>query len=100
MFDQMKQLYEMRKLAKEMEKRLEAMSVEHTSLGGRVKVVLNGKSEVQSLTIDESLVAPGQKFNLERALSECFTKASAAAQKESAAKNMDLMKGLKIPGMG
>jgi DNA-binding YbaB/EbfC family protein len=101
MFDKMKQLYDMQKQAKQMKKDLEAQIVEKTALGGKLKIGMNGTFEVKSISIDESLLNPGQKSTLESALSKLITETTEEIGKQSAAQAMDLMKGmnLKLPGM-
>jgi DNA-binding YbaB/EbfC family protein len=101
MFDKMKQLYDMQKQAKQMKQDLESQTIEKTSLGGKLKVVMNGAFVVQSLSIDPSLLAPAQKASLETALANLLTQATEEIGKKSAAQAMDMMKGMnfKLPGM-
>jgi len=54
----MKQAQKMQKQMEEMQSSLEERTLEVTSGGGAVKVVINGKKEIQSLTIAPEVVDP------------------------------------------
>lgn len=97
MFEKMKQLLEMQKFAKEAERRLDDIQLERSGLGGKVRVAVTGNQKVKSLSIDESLLNPGQKTNLEKALAELLNAAFGDAKAEAARAAMDLMKGMR-PG--
>jgi DNA-binding YbaB/EbfC family protein len=99
MFNQMKQLYELQKKAKEMQRTLDGVRVERTSAGGKVALTLNGNFKVESLTIDESALVPGNKSALEKTLSDLFTDAAEEVRKAAAKQAAGMMKGLNIPGM-
>ena len=99
MFDKMKQLMEMQKKAREVQKVLEELKIEKTSLGGKLKMVMNGNTRVESLSIAEELLQPSQKASLEKALSALITEAGEEARQQSVAQAMSMMKGLALPGM-
>jgi DNA-binding YbaB/EbfC family protein len=100
MFDKMKQLYDMQKKAKEMQRQLESLRVEKTSKDGMLKAAVNGLFQVQSLSIDPSYLAPARKENLERALQAVINEGLAEVQKQSAAQAAELMRGMpNIPGL-
>lgn len=99
MFEKMKQLMDMRRMAQEAEKRLSEVRIEKAALGGRLKVVIDGNHRVESVFIDDSLLSAGQKTTLEKALAALLTEAGEAVKREAAAKAMEMMKGMKIPGM-
>ncbi len=96
MFDKMKQLYELQKKAKEMQKKLEEITVEESS--GGIKIKLNGLMRVESLEIDPSYFTPDKKEKLESSLRKLFSDAVESAQKKSASFSQDLLKGLSLPG--
>jgi len=54
----MKQAQKMQKQMEEMQSSLEERTLEITSGGGAVKVVINGKKEIQTLTISPEVVDP------------------------------------------
>ena len=99
MFEKMKQLMDMRKMAQEAERRLGEVRIEKAALGGKLKLVIDGNHRVERLTIDESLLNPGQNTTVEQALAALLTEAAEAVKREAAAKAMEMMKGMKIPGM-
>lgn len=57
----LKQAKDVQAKAGEMQKHIAALQVEGVSGAGMVRVVLNGKSELMSLTIDPSLFKPEDK---------------------------------------
>lgn len=99
MFEKMKQLMDMRRMAQEAEKRLGEVRVEKAALGGKLRLTIDGNHRVLSLSIDESLLNAGQKATLEKALSALLTEASESVKREAAVHAMELMKGMNIPGM-
>lgn len=99
MFEKMKQLMDMRKMAQEAERRLGEVRIEKAALGGKLKIAVDGNHRVENVSIDEALLNPGQKTTLEKALAALLTEAAEAVKREAAAKAMELMKGMKIPGV-
>ena len=68
MFNQMKNLMDMQKQAKEMKKTVEAVKVERETSDGRLKISMNGAFKVESLSIDETLLRPDNQEYLQNAL--------------------------------
>ena len=91
MLDKMKQIYELQKKAKEIQKKLEELIVERVDSG--VKLRLNGLFNVVSLEIDPSFFSPDRKENLESTLRRPFTDTVQEVQKRSASSSSDLLKG-------
>lgn len=87
----MKQMYEIQKKAKEIQKKLEDIKIEETKAG--IKVRMNGIFKVELLDIDPSYLAPDKKSKLESVLSDVFSDAVKEAQKRSALESQDLLKG-------
>ena len=100
MFDKMKQMYELQKKAKEMQKAKDAITVERSSAGGKVSVTLNGNFKVEKITIDESALVPGNKAALEKTLAELFSGAADEVRQKSSQQAMGMMKdmNIKMPG--
>jgi len=94
MFDKMKQVYEMQKKARELQKALENIRLEKTSKDGLLRVAVNGAQKLESLTIEPSFLDPAKKDNLERTLSSLINDAFSEVQKQSAAQMAGLMRGL------
>jgi DNA-binding YbaB/EbfC family protein len=86
------------KLAKAQEE-LANLTVEGSSGGGAVTVVMNGQQKIQSVKISPEVVNPEDMEMLEdlvlTAVSEALTKSQEAAAKELGG----LTGGLKIPGL-
>ncbi len=100
MFGKMKELMELQKKAKEMEKAMGAMKVEKSTRDGKIRLVMNGNQKMESLNIDTSLFAPEQKSYVEKTLTELVSEAGEEVKKKSASQAMEMMKGmnLKLPG--
>lgn len=95
----MKQAQQMQERLAEMQARLAEKTVEATSGGGMVKVVMNGKHEVVSLKIEPEVVTPSDVEMLEdliiAALNEARTRVDDMVRNEMSS----LTGGLPIPGL-
>lgn len=100
MFGKMKELMELQKKAKEMEKAMGAMKVEKSTRDGKIRLVMNGNQSVESLNIDTSLFTPDQKAYVEKTLTQLISEAGEEVKKKSASQAMEMMKGMniKLPG--
>ena len=102
MFNQMKQLYEMQKKAKELQRQLENIKVEKTNFSKTLTVNANGAQRIENITIDTGYFSPDKKSDLEKSLVKLLNDALEDAQKQSAMQAASLMKdfkGLNIPGL-
>ncbi len=101
MLDKMKQLYELQKKAKSVQKELKETEIEAQSSDGRVKVIFNGEQHLQKITIDPSLLNEESKNELEKMLERTISEAVSRAQAYAAEKTKTIMKdmNLNIPGM-
>lgn len=101
MFDKAKQIYELQKKAKAVQKELKETEIEAKSKDGRVTVVFNGEQHLTKIEIDESLLSPESKRELEGALERTISEGISKAQAVAAEKTKELMKdmNLNIPGM-
>jgi DNA-binding YbaB/EbfC family protein len=100
----MKDMFGMMKQAKELQSRMQAMQDEIAALtidgsagGGLVKVTVNGKSEVKSLSIDPSLVKPEEVEILEDLVVAALGDARAKAEAALADKMREVTGGLSLP---
>jgi len=95
----MKQVQQMQAKMAEMQAELENTEVEASSGGGMVKVIVNGKGEIKSLTIDPEVVDKDDIEMLQdliiAALNQAKEKASEIQQEQMAG----LTGGLNIPGL-
>ncbi|OGR78472.1 MAG: hypothetical protein A3I11_02415 [Elusimicrobia bacterium RIFCSPLOWO2_02_FULL_39_32] len=94
MFNQLKEMYELQKKAKEIQKKLENIFVEQSDNGITIKV--NGLFKVDSLNIDSSYCALEKKEKLESLLKKLFTEAVQEVQKKSAMESKDLLKSFNL----
>jgi len=102
MFNQMKQLYEMQKKAKEIQKQLENIKIEKSNFSNSLTVKVNGAQKMESLTIDSSYLNEAKKADLEKSIVKLVNDALEDAQKQSATQAAAMMKGLQglgIPGL-
>ncbi len=86
--DIMRQAQEMQKKLEEVQARLEATVSEGSAGAGLVKVRLRGKGELDGVTIDPSLLLPGEKEILE----DLLKAAHADARRKLDAATEDAMK--------
>jgi len=101
MLDKMKQLYQLQKKAKEIQKELKDTEIEARSSNGEVTVVYNGEQKLVDIAIAESMLAEDKKKELEQLIIRVCAEASSKAQALAAEKSKDVMKemGVNIPGM-
>ncbi len=95
--DIMKQVSTMQARMGDMQKKLEGLSVTGQSGGGLVKVVMNGKSSVQSISIDPSLMKPDEREILEDLLVAALNDAKSKAEVLAAEEMKTLTGGLPLP---
>lgn len=98
---QMKQLMDMQKKAKSMQKELRDTEIEATSSDGAINVVFNGELKLVELKIDHQYMDNHTVTELEKALSTAISESMNKAQQVAAEKTRDIMKDLNInlPGM-
>ena len=99
----MKQAQELQKKMAEVQEELNSLEVEGISGGGLVKVIATAKGEVKRITLDESLLKPGDKEITEdlvvAAVNDAKQKGEIAAQEEmkSLTGGIPLPPGMKLP---
>ena len=96
---QVKQIYDLQKKAKAMQKDLRDTEIEAVSNDGNITVVFNGELKLVSLSIKEE--AAENVKGLEKNLTTTITEALSKAQLVAADKTRDIMKDMNInlPGM-
>jgi DNA-binding YbaB/EbfC family protein len=101
MLDKMKQLYDMQKKAKQIQKELKETEIEATSNDGGVTVVFNGEIHIIDVKIDESYLSPDKKGQLEQTVKNTTAQAISKAQAIAAEKAKSMMGdlGINLPGM-
>ena len=93
----MKKVQKMQSEMKKMQDKLKRKTVDVTTGGGAVKVVMNGEKQVQSLTIDPAAVDPEDVEMLQDLLSAAFNEATKKVDEMMAAEMGKLTSGLGLP---
>lgn len=70
MFSKLKHIKNMRSQAKHMESELGSISAEGSGAWGKVKMVVDGNRNIQSVTIDDDLLKPSEKEKLQAGIVE------------------------------
>ena len=96
-------IMDMMRQAKEMQERLQQqmaeVRVEATAGGGMVTVVMNGAKQVQSLTIDPTVVSKDDVEMLQDMIIAALNDAHRKVDERLSQSVSGLMGGLKIPGL-
>lgn len=102
MIDKMKQLYDLQKKGKELQKELKATEIEAAGAAGQIVAIFNAEMHLKSIKIDPSWLVASRQAELERELQKTLNEGLVKAQTVAAAKAKDLMGGLglNIPGLG
>jgi hypothetical protein len=101
MLDKAKQLYDLQKKARAIQKELKETEVEANSNDGFVTVVFNGEQHLVELEINEEALKPENKKTLENDLRNAISQAIARSQALAAEKTKAMMgdMNLNIPGL-
>jgi hypothetical protein len=95
--DIMKMAQEAQNKLMEEQKKLESIEVEGAAGGGMVKVRASARGRVLSVSIDDSLMAAGEKQMLEDLVAAAFNDARAKAEAAGAESMSQAMGGLPMP---
>ncbi len=95
--DIMKQVSSMQSRMGDMQAKLESLVITGQSGGGLVKVELNGKSVLQSVSIDPSLMKPDEREILEDLLVAAHADAKAKVEATTAEEMKTITGGLPLP---
>jgi DNA-binding YbaB/EbfC family protein len=101
MLDKFKQVYQLQKKAKEIQKELKNTEVEAKSADLMIRVVLTADQKIKSVEINETLLNPTRKQELEEKLTRVISEGLSRVQAVAAEKTKGLMGdlGINIPGM-
>jgi DNA-binding YbaB/EbfC family protein len=95
----MKQAQQMQAGMQKTQEELAAKTVEASVGGGKVTVIANGAGDVQSISIDPSVVDPGDVEFLQELVLNGVQEAIAKGKEMAAAEMSKLTGGLGLPGM-
>jgi len=99
MFDKMKELYQLQKKARGIQKELKNIEVEASALDDKIKITFNGEQKIQNLEIDSSLFEVSNKRAVEQGLLNAIREGIARSQQIAAEKMKDVAGDLNIPGL-
>ena len=95
----MKQAQQLQQRMMKLQEELESATVEATSGGGVVKVVVSGKMNIESLTIDPEAVSPDDVEMLQDLVLAAVNEGLDKAQEMASTKMGALTGGMNIPGL-
>lgn len=101
MFDKAKQLWDLQKKARSVQKELKETLIDAQALDGKITVTFNAEMKLQDIKLDPSLFENGNSREVEEGLKNAITEALAKAQGIAAEKTRAVMGdlGLNLPGM-
>ncbi|UCD64841.1 MAG: YbaB/EbfC family nucleoid-associated protein [Candidatus Zixiibacteriota bacterium] len=95
----MKQFQQMQAKMAQIQAELEETEVEGTAGGGMVKVLINGKMDISSITIDPEVVDPDDVEMLQDLIVAAINQAKEKARQIQSEKMSALTGGINIPGL-
>ena len=94
----MKQAQKMQRQMAEMQTELESKTYEVSSGGGAVKIVINGKKEIQEITISPDVVDPSDVEMLQDLVLTAVNEAIRQVEESAASSMGKLTGGMGLPG--
>lgn len=88
MFNKIKAIKDLRQQAKEMQSKMSEVTCEGKAAGGKVTVVIDGNQQVQSVSIDDTIL--DDKSKLESAVRDAVNDAVKTSQKKMAVKMKEM----------
>ena len=95
----MKQAMEMKARVEEMKEQLAREQVEASSGGGMVTVVMNGRFQVASVTIDPEIISQDEKDMLESLVVAAVNAAVSKVEEKLQERMKEITGGLNLPGL-
>jgi DNA-binding YbaB/EbfC family protein len=92
-----KQAQDLQKKMAEAQEKVETLEAEGVSGGGIVKITINGKNNVTSVSIDETAIDKNEKEILEDLIVAAFNDARDKIQRKIADEMSSLTGGIKLP---
>lgn len=98
-FSKARELYDLQKKARKIQKELKDTEIEAKSNDGWVTVVFNGEQHLTDIDISEEALKVENKRELEKDLKNTISQAIARAQAHAAEKMKEIAGNLNIPGL-
>ncbi|MCL5411114.1 MAG: YbaB/EbfC family nucleoid-associated protein [Patescibacteria group bacterium] len=98
-FSKARELYDLQKKARKIQKELKDTEIEAKSNDGWVTVVFNGEQHLTDIDIKEEALKVENKRELEKDLKNTISQAIARAQAHAAEKMKEIAGNLNIPGL-
>ncbi len=98
-FSKAKELYDLQKKARKIQKELKKTEVEAKSNNGWVMVVFNGEQHLVEIEIAEEALKPENKKELEKDLKNTVSQAVSRSQAYAAERMKEIAGGMNIPGL-
>ena len=92
-----KQAQELQQKMADAQQKVEILEAEGVAGGGIIKVTINGKNNVTSINIDDSVIDKNEKEILEDLIMAAFNDAKEKIQKKIADEMSSVTGGLKLP---
>jgi len=99
MLDMMKQARDLQKKMKQAQKKMAKAEITATAGAGMVTVVVNGKLQVKSITLEPSLVADGDVKMIQDLVTSAVNAGIEKAQEMMAEEMKQATGGLNVPGL-
>jgi len=93
----MKQAQDLQKKMAEAQKKVESLEAEGTSGGGLIKIIIDGKNNVKSVKIDDSLISKEDVEMLEDLILAAFNDGKEKIQKKISDEMSSITGGLQLP---
>lgn len=98
-FSKARELYDLQKKARKLQKELKDTEIEAKSSNGWVTVVFNGEQHMTEINIEEEALSIENKRELEKDIKNTVSQAIARAQAYAAEKMKEITGNLNIPGL-
>ena len=92
-----KQAQDLQKKMAEAQKKVESLEAEGTSGGGLIKIIIDGKNNVKSVKIDDSLISKEDVEILEDLILAAFNDGKEKIQKKISDEMSSITGGLQLP---
>lgn len=98
-FSKARELYDLQKKARKIQKELKNTEIEAKSSDGWVTVVINGEQHLTDVNIAEEALTPDNKRQLEQDLKNTLSQAISRAQAYAAEQMKEIAGNFNLPGM-